>query len=114
MTAPTESEMLEGLHKSVSEIEGDRPTADPLNRSKPKHLRSILDRIVRLEEENKSNSKDIKDIYTEAKSAGFTKGAVRILVKEEMEDKEKRAKREAIEEEADLMRASLKESLTTH
>jgi uncharacterized protein (UPF0335 family) len=34
-------------------------------------LRSIIERIERLEEERKSLGDDIKDIYAEAKSAGF-------------------------------------------
>jgi len=34
-------------------------------------LRSIVDRIERLEEEKKALASDIRDIYHEAKSAGF-------------------------------------------
>ena len=34
-------------------------------------LRSIVDRIERLEEERKALGGDIRDIYAEAKSAGF-------------------------------------------
>lgn len=34
-------------------------------------LRSIVDRIERLEEERKALGADIKDIFAEAKSAGF-------------------------------------------
>jgi uncharacterized protein (UPF0335 family) len=34
-------------------------------------LRSIIERIERLEEERKALSSDIKDIFVEAKSAGF-------------------------------------------
>lgn len=34
-------------------------------------LRSIVERIERLEEEKKALSADIKDIFQEAKSAGF-------------------------------------------
>jgi hypothetical protein len=34
-------------------------------------LRSIIERIERLEEERKALANDIKDIYAEAKSAGF-------------------------------------------
>ena len=34
-------------------------------------LRSIVERVERLEEERKALSGDIKDIFTEAKSAGF-------------------------------------------
>ncbi|KXV69722.1 hypothetical protein AD952_14165, partial [Acetobacter cerevisiae] len=34
-------------------------------------LRSIIERVERLEEERKALAADIKDIFTEAKSAGF-------------------------------------------
>jgi uncharacterized protein (UPF0335 family) len=34
-------------------------------------LRSLIERIERLEEERKALGSDIKDIYAEAKSAGF-------------------------------------------
>src|SRR6201988_3171926 len=43
-------------------------------------LRSIVDRIERLEEERKSLGADIKDIYSEAKSAGFDVKALRALI----------------------------------
>ncbi|MCG0997004.1 DUF2312 domain-containing protein [Acetobacter persici] len=44
-------------------------------------LRSIIERIERLEEERKALSGDIKDIFTEAKSAGFDVKVVRQLIK---------------------------------
>jgi uncharacterized protein (UPF0335 family) len=43
-------------------------------------LRSIIERIERLEEERKALANDIKDIYGEAKSAGFDVGVVRRLI----------------------------------
>jgi len=44
-------------------------------------LRSIVERIERLEEERKALSGDIKDIYTEAKSAGFDVKVLRQLIR---------------------------------
>jgi uncharacterized protein (UPF0335 family) len=43
-------------------------------------LRSIVERIERLEEERKALSGDIKDIYQEAKSAGFDVKVIRQLI----------------------------------
>jgi uncharacterized protein (UPF0335 family) len=43
-------------------------------------LRSIIERIERLEEERKALANDIKDIYGEAKSAGFDVKVVRQLI----------------------------------
>jgi uncharacterized protein (UPF0335 family) len=40
-------------------------------------LRSIVERIERLEEERKALAGDIKDVFAEAKSAGFEMGALR-------------------------------------
>jgi uncharacterized protein (UPF0335 family) len=44
-------------------------------------LRSIVDRIERLEEERKALGSDIKDIYAEAKSAGFDIKVLRQLIR---------------------------------
>ncbi len=43
-------------------------------------LRSIIERIERLEEERKALSSDIKDIYAESKSAGFDPKVIRKLI----------------------------------
>ncbi|WP_158742028.1 DUF2312 domain-containing protein [Acidisphaera sp. L21] len=43
-------------------------------------LRSLIDRIERLEEEKKALSNDIKDIYSEAKSAGFEVKVIRQII----------------------------------
>ncbi|HQT78672.1 MAG: hypothetical protein B7Z80_13735 [Rhodospirillales bacterium 20-64-7] len=44
-------------------------------------LRSIVERIERLEEERKALASDIKDIYSEAKSAGFDIKVLRQLIR---------------------------------
>jgi uncharacterized protein (UPF0335 family) len=43
-------------------------------------LRSIIERIERLEEERKALANDIKDIYGEAKSAGFDAKVIRQII----------------------------------
>lgn len=43
-------------------------------------LRSIVDRIERMETERKALGSDIKDIYAEAKSAGFDPKVLRALI----------------------------------
>jgi uncharacterized protein (UPF0335 family) len=43
-------------------------------------LRSIVERIERLEEERKGLAGDIKDIFAEAKSAGFDVKVVRQII----------------------------------
>lgn len=44
-------------------------------------LRSIIDRVERLEEERKALGGDIKDIFTEAKSAGFDVKVLRQIIR---------------------------------
>lgn len=44
-------------------------------------LRSIIERIERLEEERRAIAGDIKDIFAEAKSAGFDVPTVRKLLR---------------------------------
>jgi len=44
-------------------------------------LRSLVERIERLEEERKALSSDIKDIYAEAKSAGYDVKVLRQLIR---------------------------------
>ena len=44
-------------------------------------LRSLIERIERLEEERKALGNDIKDIYGEAKSAGFDVKVLRTIIR---------------------------------
>ena len=44
-------------------------------------LRSLIDRIERIEEERKALGSDIKDIYAEAKSAGFDVKVLRTIIR---------------------------------
>lgn len=44
-------------------------------------LRSLVERIERLDEERKAIASDIKDIYAEAKSAGFDVKVLRVLIR---------------------------------
>ena len=49
-------------------------------------LTSLVHRIEQLEEERKTLASDIKDIYTEANSAGFDKKVLRMLIAERKKD----------------------------
>jgi len=60
-------------------------TAGPGHNSAPggiaaERLRSVVERIERLQEERKALQSDIKDIFTEAKSAGFDAKVIRKLL----------------------------------
>lgn len=59
-------------------------------------LKSIVERIERLEEEKKALADDIRDVYAEAKGNGFDAKAIRQIVRERKQDRDERAEREAI------------------
>ncbi len=44
-------------------------------------LRSLIERIEKLEEEKAAISSDIRDVYAEAKSAGFDVKVMRVVIK---------------------------------
>ena len=59
-------------------------------------LRSIVERIERLEEEKKSISDDIKDVYGEAKANGFDTKVLRQVVRMRKQDTSERQEQDAI------------------
>ncbi|WP_160122071.1 DUF2312 domain-containing protein [Rhodovarius lipocyclicus] len=58
----------------------DTPSNSEVGGIAADRLRSIIERIERLEEERKALASDIKDIYAEAKSAGFEPKVIRQIV----------------------------------
>jgi uncharacterized protein (UPF0335 family) len=59
-------------------------------------LRSIIERIERLEEEKQALADDIKEVYAEAKANGFDTKILRTVVKLRKEDANERHEREAL------------------
>jgi len=59
-------------------------------------LRGFIERIERLEEEKKSVSEDIKEVYAEAKGSGFDTKVMRQIVRIRKQDRNERAEQEAI------------------
>lgn len=59
-------------------------------------LKAIIERIERLEEEKKTISDDIRDVYAEAKGNGFDVKALRTIVKMRKQDPNERAEAETI------------------
>ena len=58
-------------------------------------LKSILERINRLEDEKKDSSDAIRDVYAEAKSNGLNPKALRVIVRKQRADARKAAELEA-------------------
>ena len=59
-------------------------------------LKSIIERVERLEEDKAAIGSDIKDVYAEAKGNGYDVKALRRIVALRKQDPGKRAEQEAI------------------
>jgi uncharacterized protein (UPF0335 family) len=59
-------------------------------------IKSIIERIERLEEDKKSLSDDIRDIYAESKGNGFDVKALRTIVRLRKQDANERQEQETI------------------
>jgi uncharacterized protein (UPF0335 family) len=59
-------------------------------------LRSIIERIERLEEEKNAIASDIRDIYAESKGNGYDVKALRAIVRMRKQDAGERAEQDAI------------------
>lgn len=81
----------------------DSPAAGH-NHATDERLASIVARIEKLREEKDAISEDIKEVYTEAKSAGYPIAALRALIAERAKDQ---AKAEELAADLDMLRAAL-------
>ena len=59
-------------------------------------LKAIVERIERLEEEKKSSSDDIREVYAEAKGNGYDVKALRTIVRLRKQDVDERKEEEAV------------------
>jgi uncharacterized protein (UPF0335 family) len=60
------------------------------------HLKAFVERIERLEEEKKTISDDIRDVYAEAKGNGYDTKALRTIIRMRKQDANERAEQETI------------------
>ena len=70
-------------------------TEEPGHNSK-EQLRSIIERVEKLEEDKKAISEDIRDVYAEAKGNGYDVKALRTIVRMRKQDAAKREEAETI------------------
>ncbi len=59
-------------------------------------LKAFVERVERLEEEKKTISDDIRDVYAEAKANGFDVKTLRVVVRMRKQDANERAEQQAI------------------
>jgi uncharacterized protein (UPF0335 family) len=69
---------------------------EPATKFAKDQLKAIIERIERLEEEKKTISDDIRDVYAEAKGNGYDVKVLRSIIRMRKEDANERAEYETI------------------
>ncbi len=69
---------------------------DVLNASAQGRLKTIVERIERLEEDKAEIAADLKEVYTEAKGEGFDTKTLRKVIAWRKQDKARRQEEEAL------------------
>ena len=74
----------------------DQVTVDILNATAQTRLKTIIERVERLEEEKAEVMAHIKDVFAEAKDEGFDVKVLRKVIRMRKQDKAKRQEEEAL------------------
>jgi uncharacterized protein (UPF0335 family) len=74
----------------------DSSTLDTLNASAQGKLKSLIERIERLEEDKATVATDLKEVYAEAKGEGFDTKIIRKVIRLRKQDTAKRQEEEAL------------------
>jgi uncharacterized protein (UPF0335 family) len=74
----------------------DSSNIDTLNSTAQGKLKSLIERIERLEEDKASVAGDLKEVYAEAKGEGFDSKIIRKVVRLRKQDTAKRQEEEAL------------------
>ncbi len=74
----------------------DSSSIDVLNATAQTRLKTIIERIERLEEDKAAVANDIKEVFAEAKGEGFDVKILRKVVRLRKQDKAKRMEEEAL------------------
>lgn len=81
---------------SEASIGHNSETHEPATRLAADQLKSIIERVERLNEEKKTIAEDIGDVFKEAKGNGFDVKALRTIVRLRAQDETERAEAETI------------------
>lgn len=82
-------------HQTASNT-GVAPDSEASHSFAKGQLKAIIERIEKLEEEKKAISDDVKDVYAEAKSAGFDCKVIRTIIRMRKQDADDRQEQETI------------------
>lgn len=77
-------------------FDASQPHPDVMTAAAQSRLRSIVERIERLEEDKQAIMNDIKEVFAEAKGEGYDTKVLRKVVRLRKQDKVKRQEEEAI------------------
>ncbi|MFN3828221.1 MAG: DUF2312 domain-containing protein [Micavibrio sp.] len=72
------------------QTDNDNHQAEPVDKATASRLKSIIERVERLEEEKSGLAEDIKEVYGEAKATGFDPKIIRKIVRLRKIELEKR------------------------
>ncbi len=82
---------------SIAEAIDDKEVAAAsLHNGAKDHLRAFIERVERLEEEKAALTADIREVFAEAKSAGFDTKAMRAIIRIRKQDDHERMEQEAV------------------
>lgn len=73
-------------------------SSDVLSASAQGRLRTIIERLERLEEDKQAVMTDMKDVFAEAKGEGYDVKILRKVIRVRKQDKAKRQEEQAIED----------------
>ena len=74
----------------------DSSNVDVLNSTAQSQLKSVIERIERLEEDKAAISADLKEVYLEAKGNGFDVKIIRKVIRLRKQDTAKRQEEDAL------------------
>jgi uncharacterized protein (UPF0335 family) len=81
--------------RTVNFINQEKTMTEPTGVARDQ-LRSIIERIERLEEEKKTIADDIKEVYGEAKANGFDTKTLRAVIRLRKQEEAERQEQEAL------------------
>ena len=73
-----------------------RAETDVLGDNSAGQLRALVERIERIDAERREKSDDIKEVYSEAKGAGYEPSIIRKIIALRRQDRDKRERDEAV------------------
>lgn len=76
--------------------EGHNSQIDVLNQTAQGQLKSIIERVERLEQEKAEIAEQVKEVFAEAKGNGFDVKIIRKVIRIRKQDRTKRMEEEAI------------------